>query len=681
MRLKFGDMVISIVVIAIVMLIIMPLNPVILDGLLVLNLSISIVILLTTLYIKESLQFSIFPSLLLIVTLFRLSLNVSSTRLILGNNGEAGQVIKTFGSFVVQGNVVVGFVIFLIIVVIQFIVITKGTERVSEVAARFTLDAMPGKQMAIDADMNSGLIDENQARERRIKVQREADFYGAMDGASKFVKGDAIVGIIITIINSLGGIVIGMLSANAMSFTEILNLYILATVGDGLISQIPALLVSTATGIIVTRAASENNMGHDVSKQLLSQPLVLIFTGGVLILLSAIPGLPKLSIFILACVFIYLGYSLHRSGVETARDEIRDIDELKADEIRKPENIASLLYVDPIEIEFGYGIIPMADVNQGGDLLDRVVMIRRQCAMELGMIVPVVRLRDNIQLTPNGYVILIKGVEIAKGEVIPDQYMAMNADNMVEEIDGMDVIEPAFGMPAKWISEDKKEKAEILGYTVVDAPTVIATHLTEIIKRHGYELLGRQEVQTIINNLKETHSSLVDEVIPKILSIGELQKVLSNLLKENVSIRDMVTILETLGDYGEITKDTDILTEYVRQSLKRSITKRFIQGEKASVLTVDPELEQIIMESIQQTEQGTYLNLAPDIIQKILNNMSKEIKKIATIDSRPILLSSPAVRLYIRKISEQMFPDLTVLSYNELEQSVQVQSVGAVNIL
>ena len=681
MRLKFGDMVISIVVIAIVMLIIMPLNPVILDGLLVLNLSISIVILLTTLYIKESLQFSIFPSLLLIVTLFRLSLNVSSTRLILGNNGEAGQVIKTFGSFVVQGNVVVGFVIFLIIVVIQFIVITKGAERVSEVAARFTLDAMPGKQMAIDADMNSGLIDENQARERRIKVQREADFYGAMDGASKFVKGDAIVGIIITIINSLGGIVIGMLSANAMSFTEILNLYILATVGDGLISQIPALLVSTATGIIVTRAASENNMGHDVSKQLLSQPLVLIFTGGVLILLSAIPGLPKLSIFILACVFIYLGYSLHRSGVETARDEIRDIDELKADEIRKPENIASLLYVDPIEIEFGYGIIPMADVNQGGDLLDRVVMIRRQCAMELGMIVPVVRLRDNIQLTPNGYVILIKGVEIAKGEVIPDQYMAMNADNMVEEIDGMDVIEPAFGMPAKWISEDKKEKAEILGYTVVDAPTVIATHLTEIIKRHGYELLGRQEVQTIINNLKETHSSLVDEVIPKILSIGELQKVLSNLLKENVSIRDMVTILETLGDYGEITKDTDILTEYVRQSLKRSITKRFIQGEKASVLTVDPELEQIIMESIQQTEQGTYLNLAPDIIQKILNNMSKEIKKIATIDSRPILLSSPAVRLYIRKISEQMFPDLTVLSYNELEQSVQVQSVGAVNIL
>ena len=677
---KFGDMVISVVIIAVIMLIIMPLNPILLDALLVLNLSISIVILLTTLYIKEPLHFSVFPSLLLIVTLFRLALNVSSTRLILGNNGEAGQVIKTFGNFVVKGNLVVGFIIFLIIVVIQFIVITKGAERVSEVAARFTLDAMPGKQMAIDADMNSGLIDEKQAMDRRLKVQREADFYGAMDGASKFVKGDAIVGIIITIINSLGGIIIGATGENAIPFNEVINIYTLATVGDGLISQIPALLVSTATGIIVTRAATENNMGYDVSKQLFSQPLVLIFTGAVLVFLSAIPGLPKLPIIILACLFIYLGYVLHRSGIEASSKDVKDVDEIKADEIRKPENITSLLHVDPIEIEFGYGIIPMADVNQGGDLLDRVVMIRRQCAMELGMIVPVVRLRDNIQLRPNEYMILIKGVEVSRGEVLPDHYMAMNPDETAEKIEGIDTIEPAFGMPAKWISEDKKEQADMLGYTVVDAPTVIATHLSEVIKKHGYELLGRQEVQTIINNLKETHSSLVDEVIPKVVSIGEVQKVLSNLLKENISIRDMVTILETLGDYGEITKDTDILTEHVRQSLKRFITKKFVQGEKVNVITVDPQLEQTIIDGMQQTEQGTYLNLAPDVIQNIIDNISNEIRKITSIGNNPILLSSPIVRLYLRRITEQVFPDLTILSYNELEQSVQVKSVGTVSI-
>jgi len=675
---KFGDSIIAVVIIAIILLIIIPLSPMLLDILLVFNISLSLIILLITLYTKEPLDFSIFPSLLLITTLYRLALNISSTRLILGNNGEAGEVIKTFGNFVIQGNAVVGFIIFIIIIVIQFIVITKGAERVAEVAARFTLDAMPGKQMAIDADLNTGLISEQEAKARRAKVQREADFYGAMDGASKFVKGDAIVGIVITIINSVGGIIIGMVQGT-MSMDKVLEVYTLATVGDGLVSQIPALLISTATGIIVTKAASEESMGKDVTRQLFSQPLVLIIAGGVLLLLTLVPGLPKLPLLVISVLLLYLGFTLNKARSGAITESVKSGQEEKENRMGTPENVISLLQVDPIEMEFGYSLLPLVDSAQGGDFLDRVVMIRRQCAMELGMVVPVVRLRDNIQLKPNQYVIKIKGEQVSEGEVLPDHYLAMNPGTAEEDIGGIDTTEPAFGLPAKWIEKEDREKAELAGYTVVDPPSVIATHLTEIVKRFGYELLGRQEVQALIDNIKNTHPSLVEDVVPKVLTLGEVQKVLANLLKEGISIRDMVTILETLGDYGPLTRDPDMLTEYVRQSLRRTITRKFIQGNQARVITLDPELEQEIMNGVRQTEQGSYLSLEPDKIQAILRNLMKEVKKLTGLGIQPIVLASPVVRIYFKRITEQAVPDLTVLSYNELEQSIQIQSVGMVS--
>lgn len=676
-KVRFGDIIVTLAIVAIVAIIIIPIPLGALDVLLSFNIALSLLIMIKSMYTEEALEFSIFPSILLVATLFRLALNITTTRYIL-SQGTAGSIIETFGSFVMQGNAIVGFIVFLIIIVVQFMVITKGSERVSEVAARFTLDAMPGKQMAIDADLNAGLIDDQEARERRKKVQSEADFYGAMDGASKFVKGDAIAGIIITVINIVAGFAIGMLTGD-LDFAATLQKYTILTVGDGLVSQIPALLISTGTGIIVTRAASEGNLGEDLIRQLFSSHKIMFIISGVLVFF-AVAGLPPVPFTMLAIFFLYLGINLRRAAIRAETEIVPDEVTETADEKRRPENVIPLLNVDPIELEFGYGIIPLADTSQGGDLFDRLVMIRRQCALELGIIVPMFRLRDNIQLEPNHYIIKIKGVEIARGEIMFDHYLAMNPGMADEEIEGIDTIEPAFGLPAKWISEEEREKAEIFGYTVVDPPSIIATHLTEIVKRYAYELLGRQDVKKLIDNVKENHPALIEELVPAQMSIGEIQKVLYNLLKEGVSIRDMVTILETLADYCNITRDTDMLTEYVRQGLGRAITQQFIPNQPAKVITIDQELEQKIMESIQQTDRGSYIAMEPDLVQSILNNLSHQIQKLINLGEQPIIITAPIVRLYFKRLTEQLTSDLTVLSYNEVDPSIEIESVGMVRI-
>ncbi|GFN36426.1 flagellar biosynthesis protein FlhA [Tepidimicrobium xylanilyticum] len=673
---KFGDIVVALGIIGIVLIIIIPIPSGLLSVLLTINIALSLLILLISMYTKDVLEISIFPSLLLIATIFRLALNISTTRSIL-TEANAGAVVETFGKFVVQNNLVVGFVIFLIIVVIQFIVITKGAERVAEVSARFTLDAMPGKQMAIDADLNSGLITEQEARKRRRDIQRYADFYGAMDGATKFVKGDAIAGILITIINVIGGLLTGILSG--MKLNEALQTYILLTVGDGLVSQIPALLVSTATGLVVTRAASESNLGQDLIDQLFKNNSKILFVvGGVLIFLGITTTLPFFTYLLLGSIFISMGYVMNKGAKEENEEPVEEISE--AEELRKPENVLELLKVDDIELELGYGLIPLADVNQGGDLLDRIVMIRRQIAMELGLIVPIVRLRDNIQLNPNEYIIKIKGVQVSKGEVYFDHYLAMDPGTAEGEIEGIETVEPAFGLPAKWISESEREKAEIFGYTVVDPPSVIATHLTEVIKERAFELIGRQDVKMLIDNVREEYPAVVEEIVPKVLSLGEVQKVLSNLLKEQISIRDMVTILETLADYGNVTRDVDLLTEYVRQRLSGYITNKYVENSTLNVITLDSEVEDIIMKSINKTETGSYLTLEPNIAQRILNNTLKAVQRLTSVGQQPIILTAPIVRLYFKRLTEQMTRDLIVLSYNEIEPSVEVQSVGMVNL-
>lgn len=675
---KLGDLAVVLLVIFVTMAMIIPLPSALLDLMLCFNITLSLMILLISMNMEKPLDFSILPSLLLLTTLFRLSLNISSTRLIL-LNGYAGRVIEAFGNFVVRGNVVVGFIIFLIIIIVQFVVITKGAERVAEVAARFTLDAMPGKQMSIDADLNAGLINENEARKRRQEIQRESDFYGAMDGASKFIKGDAVAGIIITAINLVGGILTGMVY-QGLEVVEALNRYALLTVGDGLVSQIPALLVSSATGIVVTKAASSGNLGEDLVKQFVHYPKLILLAAGVLAVFALIPGLPTISFLTLALVLGYIGYSVKKASDVESKKQEQLLKEKELDEMRKPENIYSLLAVDPIEVEFGYNIIPLADVNQGGDLLDRVVMIRRQCAMDLGMVVPMIRLRDNISLKPNEYKIKIKGIEAAKGELRCDHFLVMNPTGGPLNIDGMETLEPAFGLPAKWIAQDKKEIAEMMGYTVVDASSVLATHLTEVVKSYAHELLGRQEVKNLIDNLKEQYPSLIEELIPKVISLGEIQKVLSNLLKENIPIRDMVTILETLGDYAVLTKDTDMLTEYVRQRLKRVITHRFIVDGKANVITLDHRLEEMIMNSVQQTEQGSYVALEPTIIQKIRTSLSKNIHELNSKGISAFVLTSPMVRMYFKKIMEDYISVIPIISYGELEPGVEVKSVGTVMI-
>ncbi len=678
---KLSDVLVAALIIAIVGIFIFMVPPVLLDVLLVINITLSVIILLITLNIKKSLEFSIFPSLLLITTLFRLTLNVSSTKLILGNNGDAGNVISTFGSVVIGSNIVVGVIVFFIIVMVQFIVITKGAERVAEVAARFTLDAMPGKQMAIDADLNSGLIDEQGAKQRRSDIQREADFFGAMDGASKFVKGDAIMGILITFVNIIGGIVMGMMNEN-LPFGDIISKYILVTIGDGLVSQIPALLISTSMGIVVTRAASEGSMGQEMIRQLVSQPFVLIMAGVLLALMCFIPGFPVPALLPMSALLLAVGIVQYRArqAAQAPEEEEVDLTEEAAAEKRKPENVTSLLEVHPIELELGYGIIPLVDVSQGGDLVDRVVMIRRQCALDLGIIVPSIRLRDNIQIGNNEYVIKIKGVEVSRGEVLLDHFMALNPGNATGTLSGIPTVEPAFGLPAQWITEQERERADLYGYTTIDPPSVIATHLTEVVKRYGYELLSRQQVQTLMDNVRKQQPALVDEVVPKLFSLGEIQKVLANLLRESVPVRDMITILETLSDYGGITRDTDLLTEYCRQNLKRAISRRFVPDGKARVITLDPRLEQDIADHVRQTEHGAYVAMEPDKVQAIFVNLRSAIERMTNAGITPLVLTSPSVRRHFKRLTEQMVPDLIVLSYNELEQNIEIYSDWVVNI-
>lgn len=675
---KYSDIIVALAIIMIVVMMIIPLPTMLLDLLLCLNITLSLVIIMVSIYNTEPLEFSVFPSLLLITTLFRLALNVSSTRLIL-LEGYAGEVIMSFGNFVVGGNAVVGFIVFIILIIIQFIVITSGAGRVAEVAARFTLDAMPGKQMSIDADLNSGAITDDEAKERRRKIQKEADFYGAMDGASKFVKGDAVAAIIIIVINIIGGFVIGIAMRN-MDLLHALQTYTLLTVGEGLVNQIPALLVSTATGIIVTRAASESNLGADLTTQLFNNHRVYFIASGVLFLFSLIPGLPGIPFISLSVITGVIGFSLFKKDKDSAKTDIVEKEELEKEEIRKPENIISLLQVDPMELEIGYSLIPLVDTGQGGDLLERIVMIRRQCALEMGLVVPTIRIRDNIQIKPNAYIVKLRGIEIAKGELLLDHYLAMNSGTVFEEITGIDTIEPAFGLPALWIPEADREQAELNGYTVVDAVSVLATHITEVIKSYADEILGRQETQNLVDSVKQNNASVVEELIPDLLTVGDVQKVLANLLKERISIRDMLTILEVLADYAKLTKDTEVLTEYVRHALSRQITMQNVQNNVLPCVTLDPEAENIISSGVQRTEHGSYVSLEPINMQKLLHALNTELPKLTNLGYQAIVLTSPAVRLYFRKLIERSVPGVVVLSHAEIEPNVEIQVLGVVKI-
>ncbi|MBE4908712.1 flagellar biosynthesis protein FlhA [Bacillus luteolus] len=673
------DLSVLLSVILIVAMLIIPFPGWMLSILIIINIALALLVLLTSMNMQEPLQFAIFPSLLLLLTLFRLGLNVSTTRSILAN-GEAGGVVETFGTFVVGGNVVVGFVVFLILIIIQFVVITKGSERVSEVAARFTLDAMPGKQMSIDADLNAGMISDKEARERRDKIGKEADFYGAMDGASKFVKGDAIAGIIIVLINMMFGFIIGM-TQQGLGLSEALSKYTMLTVGDGIVSQIPALLISTATGIVVTRAASDGNLGQDITAQLFAYPKMIYVTAGTIFMLGLVTPINDILTIPIAAALAFGAFMIGRTDKveEQSLDDVEE--ELVVDGLKSPESVVNLLNVDPIEFEFGYGLIPLADTNQGGDLLDRIVMIRRQLAIELGLVIPVVRIRDNIQLQPNEYRLKIKGSEMARGELLLDHYLAMSPGVDDDSIEGIQTIEPSFGLPAKWISEDMKDQAEMLGYTVVDPPSVVSTHITELIKANAHQLIGRQEVKQLIDHLKESYPILVEEVTPNPLSIGDIQKVLAKLLKENVSIRNLPIIFETLADFGRMTSDTDLLTEYVRQSLARQITNSYANnGDTLKVITLSGKIEKTVAEGIQQTEHGNYLSLDPTVSQTIIENIATQIEHVSLQEQSPILLCSPAVRMYVRQMIERYFPQIPVLSYNELEANIEVQSVGVVNI-
>ncbi|MGD6779209.1 flagellar biosynthesis protein FlhA [Sutcliffiella horikoshii] len=673
------DLSVLLSVILIIAMLIIPFYPWMLSIFIIINISLALIVLLTTMNIQEPLQFSIFPSLLLLLTLYRLGLNVSTTRSIL-SEGTAGTVVETFGTFVVGGNVVVGLVVFIILVVIQFVVITKGAERVSEVAARFTLDAMPGKQMSIDADLNAGMISEQAAKERREKIAKEADFYGAMDGASKFVKGDAIAGIIIVFINVIFGIVIGM-AQMGLSFTESAQKFTLLTVGDGIVSQIPALLIATATGIVVTRAASEGNLGGDITKQLFAYPQMLYVAGTTILLLGIATPIGPLLTAPIASLIIVGGYMISQKQKADIVVEEETEEEVVTDELRSPDSVVNLLSVDPVEFEFGYGLIPLADSKQGGDLLDRIVMIRRQLALELGLVIPVVRIRDNIQLQPNEYRLKIKGNEVAKGELLLDHYLAMSPGMDEDSIEGIDTIEPSFGLPAKWISEDMKDEAEMYGYTVVDPPSVVSTHITEKMKQHAYELLGRQETKQLVDHLKESTPILVEEVTPSPLSIGDVQKVLAKLLKENVSIRNLPIIFETLADYGKMSADTDLLTEYVRQALSKQITNQYAVGnETFKVVTLAGRVEKLIADHIQQTEHGNFLSLDPNVSMEIVQKVGEQMEQFSVYEQSPILLCSPAVRMYVKQMLDRYLPQVPVLSYNELEASIEVQSIGVVNV-
>ena len=676
-QVKKTDIGVGFYLMAAIVFLIVPVPSMLLDILLALNISIAMIVLFNALFTQEALNMSSFPTLLLFTTVFRISLNVSSTRLIL-TQGYAGEVVEVFGQFVGSGSLVVGTIVFFILVLVQFMVINKGSERVSEVTARFTLDAMPGKQMAIDADLNTGAINDMQAKERREKIQAESTFFGAMDGATKYVKGDAITGLIITVVNFAGGMITGIM-LQGLTTTEALNKYIILTIGDGLVSQIPSLMISLATGILVTKVSKEADIGDILIGQLFSIPKVLYMVGISLILLGTLTPLPDLIFDIYGVIFILCGRIIaNHIEIASVESEVSE-EESSAEEIRRPENVNSLLQVDPIELEFGYGIIPLADVNQGGDLLDRVVMIRRQIALELGCVVPMIRLRDNIQLNPNQYLIKIKGIPVSEGEILFDHYMAMNPGYVEEEITGIPTFEPSFHLPAIWITESQRERAESMGYTVVDPPSIIATHLTEVIRNHLDELLTRQDVQNLINNVKEANETLIGELVPKLLGVGEIQKVLQNLLREGISIRDLTTIFETLADYATTTHDTDVLTEYVRQSLKRAISNKFFPiNEMSSVITLDPKIEQEIMNSVKQTEQGAYLTLDPEKTQQIVQSLKAETTKLENMGRSPIIVTSPIVRMYFKRLTEDYMEDLIVVSYNEIENNVELQSVGMV---
>lgn len=677
MNIRKTDLFIGIYILAAVIFMIVSIPSWLLDILVALNIAVAMIILFNALFAKEVLDMSAFPTMILFTTIFRISLNISSTKLLL-KTGNPGKVISTFGSFVGGGDIIIGAIVFILITVVQFVVINKGSERVSEVTARFTLDAMPGKQMAIDSDLNAGAITDKEAAIRRKKLQQENAFFGSMDGANKYVKGDATAGLIITGVNLVGGILMAVLR-QGMDINEALNTYTILTIGDGLCSQIPSLLISLSNGIIVTKASSEEGLSDTLVQELFSLDKVLLMVGAAMVFIGVFTPLPIYIFVPIGIVLIIVSRNVGKTAGEQAIEEEVQSEEDAAQEIRRPENVVSLLNVDPIELEFGYGIIPLADVNQGGDLLDRVVMIRRQIALELGAVVPIIRLRDNIQLNPNQYIIKIKGIQVSEGEILFDHYMAMNPGYVEEEITGIPTFEPSFHLPAIWITESQRERAESLGYTVVDPPSIIATHLTEVIRQHIAELLTRQDVQNLINNIKENNSTLIDELIPKLLGIGDIQKVLQNLLEEGISIRDMVTILETLADHAGVTRDTDILTEYVRQSLKRAISmKYFPANETTQVITLDPKIEQEIMGSVKQTEQGAYLTLDPERTKLIMNSLGIELKKLEDIGKNPIVVTSPIVRMYFKKLASDYYKDIIVVSYNEVESDVELQSVGMV---
>lgn len=682
-NIEVSSLVVALGVVALLFIMIIPLPTMVLDILLSLSITMGLIILLMSMYNTNPLNFSSFPSLLLLTTLYRLSLNIASTRLILLHGhegpGAAGRVIESFGNFVVGGNYTVGLIIFLIMVLINFIVVTKGSGRIAEVAARFTLDAMPGKQMAIDADLNAGLIDEAGAKKRRSEISQEAEFYGAMDGAAKFVRGEAIASLIIMAINICGGLFIGVIS-NKMGILQALQTYTLLTIGDGLVAQIPSLIISTAAGIIVSRAASDMTMGAELAKQFGMQPQALAVSAGIIIIFALVPGLPHIPFFVLGIIVGTVSYfSFQQQALAGAK---KQEEEKTASEPPpgSPETVEALLPLDALQLEVGYGLIPLVDENQEGDLLERIRGIRRQFAMDMGLVVPPLHVRDNLQIKPDEYILLLKGAEIARGEVMMGHQLAMDSGTAKRHIEGIPTTEPAFNLPAIWIQQDKKDEAQLAGYTVVDSSTVIATHLTEILRTHADELLGRQDTQKLIDNLAKTHPKVIEELVPDNLSLGGLQKVLQALLRERVSIRDLLTICETLADYAPLTKDTDILTEYVRQKLARSIVGQLEENGKLSVLTMSPPVEDIIRESIQKTEQGSYLNLDPNLSRHVIEAAQKMVEKVTNDGYQPIILCSPVVRRHLRRLLERFMPQVTVLSNNELPNQLQIQSLGIIEV-
>lgn len=674
---RFSDIAVAMAAVVVVGMMILPLPHWLLDILLCGNIALALTILLVTMYTSQPLEFSSFPSMLLMTTLFRLALNISATRLIL-LHANAGGVITAFGSVVVGGNYVVGIVVFAILVIIQFVVITSGAGRVAEVAARFTLDAMPGKQMAIDADLSAGIIDDAEAKRRRKEIAREADFYGAMDGASKFVRGDAIAAIIMIIVNVLGGFAVGV-AQRGMDLTTALQTYTLLTVGEGLVTQIPALLVSTATGLMVTKNGGEKSLGTELVAQVCSKPKAVAITGVIFALLMLVPGMPKFPLLLAASIAGFIAYMLTQN--EKQMEEAAKQKAQRQEAPKAPESMTELIGVDPLTLEIGYGLIPLADPKQGGDLLDRITTIRRQAATDMGILVPAIRVRDNVQIGSNEYVVKLRGIETARGEIFPEQHLAMNPGGATDKLTGIDTTEPAFGLPATWIPETQKMFAEVAGYTVVEPATVLVTHLTELVRRHAADLLTRQETQELIDAAKQAAPAVVSELIPEVMTIGDVQKVLQNLLRERVSVKDIITILEALADYAPATKDTDILTEYVRQRLGLAICRRYVGNDgNVTVFSLHPSVEQMIVDNVRQTELGARLILDPDRVQELLRGIRDQIEVLAQRGHEPVALCSPRTRLHVRKLVEQSFPMVAVLSYAEIPPDVNIESIGLVTL-